>query len=1054
MNRSRRRASFTRCAGLLAPAVILGCGLIGGTTSCAHDDLPLPQAPRVSSAETVFDAGDSLPPLRMYVLADQGGYRGGGRSASVVALGGPGDGVGAILEGLRMVSSPNGFRPASETVDPPIIGGLRLPAHLGGGFVFETQSSLYTSPTFDGPLHPVVTVPGQIAAISFGPQGFLIRGSDGQRWYVDPRSGDAAPMNPPGLVDIASLADGRAAAIAEFGSALISTDAGAHWQDVTHQLPGPPSDVRVVDDELYFLTSSARSEVVRVDVGGALVAYDKTPSIDPPQLRPRDPRWNDRYDLPLRHALRLGVPIDERSALVVDGGNIDTVDLMTGELLDVQTGKLPPEAMCEGLRTHDDILFACNQVGGPSFVASHVLGEKPLVEITFGTDGNFFAGDDGSIAFSGPCSGGGGATTKMACARSPSGTWQEYDLTSVSDAGASADAIRWVPRSDGSVVAIVEQPKLGTIDVHTGEFHAWDDSVARYSSSLRAQQYGGARDGRILDRVWTALPSGGLRGWLDGGAIDVSSEGDVTVSPFKFDKSGRLMTSGSFAIATHESRLWQTTDRGSSWMEVAAPLSVKPADPNGAAKRNDITPRLCSAVGCDLMDWYRIGWSPLTPAERPSPKLAGSAPHLRAPVTPAIHCKIEGAVSVSETQRSDSSPDDLMLGLGKAPVTVSSDQEHLHSVFARVLVNPPHSTDPTGDPGQDAPRALVYGYATSNDDSDRISVLGPNKDAMALKRLVAFVPAFDTQQVVRKSSIGISELVAAGRGIGLGTLDVLAEDPSIPTSLVPVLGSDPAQPSDFLMSGNTGMLAILRASNARPRVAMRVKRGDDNFVTSAAAFGNDDVALLEIGDDGTGHVMKWFGNGVADLFDVPPPPSNDLYPANPDAIAIGARSDISVLRTPSGGTPPTEQDPALIYGTSGAPIPLAPWSTMTLASDPACRALAALSPSDPNGGWRAIIQTQGPWISINAPGLTADPDAPSLLRVRWTPTRVCLEAAEVRLPPAKLRSQMKSDGSNATPVDLDAQTWLIARWTGTPAATRASIMLGSEMRQPLECSKP
>lgn len=140
MNRRQRRASFNRGAALFVPAVIVGCGLIGGTASCAHDDLPPAQAPRVSSAETVLDAGDSLPPLRMYVLADQGIYRGGGRTATtVIALGGQGEGVGAILEGLRMVSSANGFRPASETADPPIIGGLRLPAHLGGGFIFKLR---------------------------------------------------------------------------------------------------------------------------------------------------------------------------------------------------------------------------------------------------------------------------------------------------------------------------------------------------------------------------------------------------------------------------------------------------------------------------------------------------------------------------------------------------------------------------------------------------------------------------------------------------------------------------------------------------------------------------------------------------------------------------------------------------------------------------------------------------------------------------------------------------------------------------------------------------
>ena len=1040
------RKTLARCARSVA---LTGIASAAALIACAHDELPAAQTPRVSSAETLLDAGDSLPPLRMYVLADLNGYRGGARTAAVVALGNAGEGVGAIQEGLRLVSGTNGFRAASETTDPPILGGVRMPAHLGGGFVFQTHSALYTSPTFDGPLHPLVSLPGEIGSISFGPQGILIRGSDGQRWYVDARTGNAAPMNPPGLVDIASLSDGRAAAIAEFGSALISTDGGVHWQDVTHQLPGPPSDVIVVEDELYFMTSSARSDVVRVDVGGGLVAYDKTPTVETPLLRPRDARWNDRYETPLRHALRLGIPIDERSALVVDGGNIDTVDMMTGELLDVQSGKLPPESQCEGVRTHDDVLFVCSQANVPSFVASHVLGEKPVVEITFGTEGIFYAGDDGSLAFGGPCTGG-TVSAKIVCVRTPSGAWQEFDLENVSDAGAQSDALRWVPRLDGSVVAIVATPKMGTIDVHTGELRAWDESVSQYSSSIRGQQNNG-RDGHIVDRVWTTLPAGGLRGWVDGGAIDVSSEGDVTVSPFKFERAGRLVEAGQYALAVHDGRIWQTLDRGTTWIEVAPPLSAKPVDPSG--KRPEINPRSCSAVGCDLLDWYRIGWSPLAPTPRPPPKLAAPAPHLRAPITPSIDCKIEGAMAVNETVRSDSSPDDMLLGLGKAPVTTSSEQEHLHTVFARVLVNPPHSTDATGDPGQDALRALLYGYATSNDDGDRITVLGPNKDAMALKRLVAFVPPFDPLQQVRKTSVAISEIVVAGRSIGLGTMDVLAEDPSVATTMIPVLGLDPTQPADMLMSGSTGMVALLRASNAHPHVAMRVKRGDDIYLTSAAQFGADDIALLEIGDDGTGHVMKWSGSGVSDLFEVPPPPSNELYPANPDAIAIGARSDIAVLRTPSGGTPPTEQDPALVYGSSGAPIALAPWSTMTLANDPACRALAALAPNDPNGGWRAIIQTAAPWVSINSPGLTADPEAPSLLRVRWTQTRVCLEAAEVRLPTARLRTQQKNEGSSTVAIDLDAQTWLVARWTGTPSATRASIMLGSEMRQPLDCGK-
>ena len=1043
--RPSRRTSWAGASSLLlVTALALG--------ACAHDEMPAPQTPRVLSAEGVTETSSTPVALRMYVLADPQAWRSSGvRTLGIVPLGGSSDGIGAIQDGLRIVASPAGLRAAAETSDPPITGGLRVPSHLGGGFLFQTQTALYTSPTFDGPLHPLVTLPGEIAAVSFGPQGILVRGSDGQRWYVDARSGASAPMTPPGLVDVASLPDGRAAAITEFGFAMISTDGGLHWQDVTHQLPGPPSAVTVVEDELYVETSSQRGDVVRVDPGGTLVAFDKVPAVDPLLLRPRDPRWNDKYEAPIRHAIRLGVPLDDHTALVVDDGNIDTVDVMTGDLLDVQSGKLPPDATCEAIRTHDDMLLVCQQSSGPAFVASHVLAEKPVIEQTFGTEGVFYASDDGALAFGGPCASS-TASNKIVCVRSPVGTWQEIDLEAVSDAGAQADVLRWVPRSDGSAVAIVSAPKMGAIDARTGEYRPWDENVGEYANALRGNYGGSGRDAQPVDRMWTSTPSGGLRGWVDSATVDVSVDGAVTLSPFKFDRGGRVVESGPYALAMHEGRLWQTTDRGANWLEVASPLSAPAKD--GKSSRSALMPHVCSAVGCDLMEWYRIGWAPVAPIPRAPPKVAAMAAHLAQGATPSITCRVEGAIASSAITRSDESPDDLGLGLSRVPASTSSDQEHLHSVYARIVLNPPHASDPTTEPDGDAPRALLYGYATSNDDGDRITVMGPNKDPMALRRMLAFVSPFDVAQGVKKTSFGLNEVVSAARGVGLSALDVLADDPSIVTSFVPVLMPDPVQPSDLVFGGGSGMLGILRANGTRTKVAMRVKRGDDAYLTSAAALGPDEIALLEVEGEGTGHVMKWTAGGVADLYDVPAPPSTDLYPANPDAIAVGPRGEVAVLRTSSGGAPPSEQDPALLFGSSGAPTPLAPWSTMTLASDPACKALAQLPPSDPNAGWRAIVQTARPWISISGPNMQADAETPGLLRVRWTQNRICLEAAEIRLPPTKVRATQKSsDGSAATPVDLDAATYLVARWTGTPAATRSSVMLGSETRQTLDCSK-
>ena len=42
-------------------------------------------------------------------------------------------------------------------------------------------------------------------------------------------------------------------------------------------------------------------------------------------------------------------------------------------------------------------------------------------------------------------------------------------------------------------------------------------------------------------------------------------------------------------------------------------------------------------------------------------------------------------------------------------------------------------------------------------------------------------------------------------------MDVLGEDPSIPSSVMPILGTDPAAASDLLLSASGGMLGIFVA---------------------------------------------------------------------------------------------------------------------------------------------------------------------------------------------------------------------------------------------------
>jgi hypothetical protein len=242
---------------------------------------------------------------------------------------------------------------------------------------------------------------------------------------------------------------------------------------------------------------------------------------------------------------------------------------------------------------------------------------------------------------------------------------------------------------------------------------------------------------------------------------------------------------------------------------------------------------------------------------------------------------------------------------------------------------------------------------------------------------------------------------------------------------------DPAGVSDIAYHNARGMLALVRAASERVRIVVRAPQ-NEGLVISGGAISETEAAFLEVETStGVGHVFKITAGGMSDLFDISPTSADAAYyPANPDAIAIGSKGDVAVLRTPSGSDPPSAIDPAYVLQSAVAPTALAPWSTAKLADDPACKG---------DGGWRATVQAIGPWVRVTTPELRVE-DAPMLARVKWNDKRVCIEGIEVKLPNASLRG-----GADA----LNVSTWLVSR--GGQFA-RVSVGEGFEWRQPLECS--
>lgn len=864
-------------------------------------------------------------------------------------------------------------------------------------------------------------------------------------------------------------------------SRVFTTGPLAHRGSVRGPVPAPAaaSASPAIASELWIVTSAGLA--FQVDPTGALSEFSQAPTTPRPQLRARDPRWRPD-EPPLRRAIRAGARITDEIAIVATDGDIVRVDLRTGAIVGVVAGRLPPDLPCEALRVEGDVLAVCARAGKPSIVVSQ-LDKDARIERTFPTDGVFYGSPDGALAFAGPCgaakpSAGDAAERApgpghVVCVRAASGEWHEVrrDLLgetqndpSLPSFGAplpNTASVRWIPRPDGTAASIAVGWRVLTLDVLTSKrysIHLPDLPKPVADALLRAVRpgvFGAIPGGHLVDRQWSVTEGGGLRGWAENGqSIEITPDdrsarwgaeppasppadsqasvksakeeprAGVSLSSFTFDK---VSPAGAFAFgATREGRVWQSTDFGANWAEVAAPPIAK------ASTRVDL--RSCSPIGCDLGAWLRFGWEPTAPvAVTPASPPAQAPLPERAPL-PLLTCVASGETRRASVPPSGFSPDDL--GLGAARIPVAQDEGVVQrQVLTRGLTHPIH-----GSSGEDeAPRAVLHGFALDLNFEDapsihRMRVPGTNATLQTYRRDLAFLEPFDPTGAVRRSGIPLSAVLSTARAASIEFAEVFGSGgfPDV-SEMVPVAPLDPAGAGDLLFTLSTDsseILGIARGGKA-PKVKVAWAHPRRGVIVSAAAAGPDDVVVLAVGDGGEDRIFKMGATSVTDLHQIPAPPTVNDYPANPDAVLIGPGGAVGVLRTPSGTSPPTAQDPALLFLMTGPPIALAPWSTLTLAEDPACRA--------DTGGFRGIVQTTQPWMRVRVGGASPEPAGAMYARVRWSKARVCLEAIELRSSP--------QPGLGDT-----GESWLVARFAGAPLAGIVGVALGGEIRQPLSCA--
>ncbi len=988
----------------------------------------MPTAPVVTALPVV----EAPPRASQYLLAD---------GPAFVRLEGT-DGFGAIVNGLRVVENGRIARVATQETSPALQKATKLPRSLGGGFLFRSKNALFSSPSFDGPLKPVCGFMADIDDVSIGPSYVLAHLNDGDRIAIDPRNGQRAAISPPGLVEVGALDDGRVAALTTFGAALVSAD-GKQWTDVTAQLNGHPDAIDEVDGELWIHGTPLSA---RVEEGGKISLLDEEKKPTATTMRPRDPKWLDTVT-PLRKAYRSGVLLEDGTALVVTQGALARIDVQTGAIVSMSPKKLAPDADCEGVRTPDDVVFICRR-SSEAFVVSHGLSESGFaVEKTFTTSqGSIFVGDDGSMAIAGSCS---GAVADMTvCVRGVSGAWQEHVVTpTTSDAGTATTPItidRWIAKSDGNAIGLSLGGSPAMVDTSTNEVTLLlPDALNNIDSgSSKRSRYAGKRayaGGWQIDRSWTAT-STGIRGWVGKGtAIDIGFEGNVARSPYAFDQAA---TSGIYGFAITGEAAFQSTDRGQHWTEVAPPPQAHGVP---ALAIDD-----CGPLGCEIGGWLRVGWELVPPSPPQVAQDLLTAAKLPITTLPAISCAPTGPQRQKTVNKSWSSPNDL--GFGALKLAIKEDDEPLREAGTYWLNLPQRPIDGSDGDAEPAMRLLATGYTVTTDDNGALKANGPIPAITLLRRQIGFLQAFDPGMAVRRTSIGMADYFAAARAVGLGGgVSTIADDPLTTQTVVPLLGPDPAAGNDLVASYNPidqgGAFAVVRPNGTRVAIE-KDKTNDTSFTFLSAAQLGDDVVVLQATEDATEQILRWTGPVLAPLFEVPAPPLASYYPANPDAIAIGPHGEIGVLRTPSGGEPPTKDDAALIYLPGQAPAALAPWSTLVLADDAACKA-------DP--GWRAIVTTTRPWLRA----ATADGEltpTQTIMRVKWSTTRVCLEALEAHLLETSKARVLNVNSPNDRPsVDqVTLSSWLVWKVLGnatSPAgASKGAVGAGAEISQPLKCN--
>lgn len=813
-----------------------------------------------------------------------------------------------------------------------------------------------------------------VQSLSFGPRGALVELDDGRLRLVDLEAGSVSPVAPLGAVSMAVAGPRLAGALIEDGSALISRDGGNTW------VAAPAHPHRFTE----LLVEEGSSELILVDTERTALRVEErrlSPVSSAPQRATPavvDPRWVGDPD-PLEATVSRGTVLDDARAIVSSGGAIFVIDRGSGAIQSVEPGALPPNRTCTALGFSRDILFVCPDDGRVSVLRRPRSGGPVETEITFAGSGHLVRGDGDALLYTGTCEGD-ATQVGAACLRKKDGTWAPIDRTGLFAAQPGGVVLAWVP-TDESALAILGGDAFGILDAGTGERSVLDKPVGQKLASLVP-----ARSDAVEHRL--RVVHGAIEGWSSNGDFIRIEKGGALVKIAPFKMSGVRFAGPHGLAAGPAETLWQTSDWGKTFVEVPTP-------PFRIGQ-----PYACGEAGCIFSQWMRRGWSDERARPTKRDRKAQAAITLPKASLPALRCTVSGPQSTRSRAPDESG---TPLGLGGDALRAGE----IVTTFA---------DGPDGPMGRIAARDEIRALESGPPSRAPEGVLEPTSS-----RRIRFTSPFDPSATIQTATYRASDLVEGARRAG-DARPTTAELEGSGHAIAVLVA--PGAPAELLLYRDSIALGTWLRGKDSVVLSMRTSEVDLGMAIGAARRGDALTMLVSsssadatIVAAGPGHMEKVFG--------VPGPSGPGPRTRTMDALGIGANGEAAILRMHA-RTPPDASDPALLLTASAPPSQLAAWSTLTADGAPGCESAE---------GVRAVVTTDPPWIQLGA----APPDDGLMMaRVRWSASRVCLEAVEI------------TNATHDTPAG-SATSRIIATFGAKAQAGLAIVAPGVELREPRAC---